>query len=48
MYDSILLFNRIKRGLLRLAAGIVYLALYALVEPSFNNQYLVSKEFAVK
>ncbi len=40
--------HRIKRGLLRLAAGLVYLALHGLIEPSFNNQYLVSKEFEVK
>ncbi|XP_028394037.1 lysophospholipid acyltransferase 5-like [Dendronephthya gigantea] len=36
---------KIKRGLLRLAAGIVYLTFHALIEPSFNNAYLVSKEF---
>lgn len=36
---------KIKKGLLRLAAGLVYMSIYALFEGSFNNQYLVSKEF---
>lgn len=36
---------KIKKGLLRFAAGVVYLTVYVLFEVKVNNELLVSKEF---